>query len=276
MYAFTEKRFQYFRSSCLYRYMLVIGLTCMSFAGAQPNLVGLSPARFELTAVPGQLLDEHIFAFGRDNRTFVVTPSLLDWTVSSSGGVELLDPNVLEQSASAWVNITVSPFELQRNQNLRIPFTIRVPDDAAPGVYRTALAFTTDARVNPEAVVSEEQASIAFRSRVASIVYVIVEPVSHQGRVVDAFVEDAHSVFVINNEGTGLLRFNGSLEYVGVDGQVIHRETLSERVVLPDGRSELRRPLLSAEQLPSRAVLLAMNLTDSNSGLQLYGEIPLP
>ena len=264
--------------------VLSLSMLIASFASAQmdvpvgSNTIGALPARFELEAIPGQILNETTNIFVQNNRRLSIEPELLDWGLNQQGSVFFVDANTLSGSASSWVSFDLNMFELARDQQRSIPFTISVPDNTPSGVYRTALTFAIEPLEEDGMPLQDQQVRVNIRRRVAVIVYVTVGSVTTDSRVSDAFLENGgtrpESVFVVNNVGTSLLRLNGHIEYIGTDGRVIHRDAISERVVLPEGLSEFRRPL--PDDLPSRAVLATLNLTDSRSGIELYGEIPLP
>ena len=121
---------------------LILLFVRAGLAFGQTGGMGLNPSRLELEIGPGQ---EKTTVFEIESPPSDVTVrgrlllSLTDWDVNEDGLLRYVDPSTLPQSASSWVVFSPSAVTIASGQSHMVRVTVRVPKDAAPGVYRSAL-----------------------------------------------------------------------------------------------------------------------------------------
>jgi hypothetical protein len=130
------------------------------------------PARFELSAKPGQTL-QNILEIGNDEAApveFRLRTS--DWKLRDDAGVEFQVDTLAPDSCRPWVKIERYTIKLGGKAKRRFRFEVQVPADAPPGLCRFALLV--ESAQDAGTVSPLESIKVPLQGRIGVIVYVRV------------------------------------------------------------------------------------------------------
>ena len=96
--------------------------------------LSISPLTFELTANPGDLLENTIRIYNPTDSAVAVKMEIEDFTVSGETGQVIIEPAETETySLARWVQVSPETFTLEPAEQKIVDFIINVPADAEPG-----------------------------------------------------------------------------------------------------------------------------------------------
>jgi hypothetical protein len=196
--------------------LIIIGLgQLILFSGvfAQEEKTGLSisPVTFELTANPGDVLDNKIKVFNPTDSIVGVKMEVEDFTVVGEMGEVRIEPADVETySLAKWIKTEPTEFFLEPGEQKFVDFFIEVPKNAEPGgKYGSVLATTTG-------VISSGSTGPAITQKVGSLILLAVsgqveESLNVKGFLVPSFLETGPVIFTtrFENQGTVHLRPRG-------------------------------------------------------------------
>ncbi len=139
-------------------------------ASGQANF-GLSPVRIEVDARPGRPLTDAIEVTNEARETARLRVYAEDWRLERDGAVAFSRAGTGRRSASTWVRINPTEFDLPAGSTSDVRFTVTVPAGAPAGSYRSAIVVEQVPRRGPGDVPGS---SVSVRPRVATILYVRV------------------------------------------------------------------------------------------------------
>jgi hypothetical protein len=177
---------------------------------AQTAGLGLDPGRMEIEVKPGH---EKTVGFTIDSPPSEsavrgrLLLSLTDWNVTEDTNVVYSDAGTTPNSASRWVIFSPAAVSIASGQRELVRVTVRVPAEAAPGLYRTAI-FVQERP--PAAPPQGGEQLVYVRFRYVFFLYVTVSPVSVQPEVTDvrlsAAPEGVRLICDMLNRGSGHAR----------------------------------------------------------------------
>lgn len=216
----------------------------------------VSPLRVELTVAPG---GSHTQAVSLSNQSDVpirVRANIEDWHLSKDGTPQFqpAKPGTWT-SASTWVRLAPPEQVVLPGQQASVRFTTTVPPGTAEGGYRSALLFEFGrSDTDPTAARRE----VAFRSRVATIVYVTVGSPAAKVELTNLAVRaaagrPAEVVASLQNGSRANVRTKGVLTVYDKAGTVVRQIDVPNAPVLPESERDLAIPTAREGELPLSA-----------------------
>lgn len=185
-----------------------------TFAHAQPQGLSLTvtPPLFQLTIGPGETWSSTLKIVNSNPYDVRYYTQVVDFTAEGEGGqssfIPLMTPPPGEATSTAtlagWIDITGGPFTVPQSSSLDIPFTVRVPEDAAPGGHYAAILVGTE----PGKAV-DGGPSMKISSMVSTLLFVRIKgEVVESGRIREfrtgqELYETPRADFVLRFENTG-------------------------------------------------------------------------
>jgi P pilus assembly chaperone PapD len=202
-------------------------MLCAGIAGAAGSSLEIQPLTIELQVEPGRAYTNTISLKNTGSAPEHVKAYCQDWAMKPDGLVVFVDAGKLTQSASPWVTLSPTDFDLAPGDTVQVRYTIRPPADAK-GEFRTVIIFEGSA----QAMTLHGGASRVI-PRLGSVVYVQCGPIPQpQARITQFVVTADGGLLVVENTGPAHLRFTGRLE-IGQSGQIVRSLDLTGFVVLP-------------------------------------------
>jgi hypothetical protein len=230
--------------------------------------LGLNPARLEVEIHPG---GEKTASFRVESPPSDIPVqgrlmlSLTDWNIDGQANVSYLDPGLLPDSASPWIIFSPSAVNIRSGESHLVRVTVRVPETAAPGVYRSGIFIQERPPATPP---SPGEHLLFFRFRYVFTLYVVVPPVAGKGELVDVRLVMERSgpaiLYEMKNLGSRHIRPRVAWSLLDENRREItaarNRETT---VLLPHASLNMRFPL-AGPLVPGEYQLEA--LVDFNDG----------
>lgn len=136
------------------------------------------PTRIELTVEKGEKNERSVNIENKGNESIQVHMYGMDFTVDSNGSYRFTEPGHENYSASTWLYVEETDFELLPLEHREIRIGISVPSDVEPGGHYAALFV--------EAIPSTEQRGVAISTRIPSLFYITTSDASNEIIVADA------------------------------------------------------------------------------------------
>ena len=203
---------------------------------AQGAGVGISPLTFELTANPGDVIENQVKVYNPSDATIGIKMEVEDFTIEGEIGHVRIEPAGTETySLATWVKMEPEEFTLGPGEQKFVKFTINIPDNAEPGGhYGSILARTT-------AVVGGEYIGAAIAGRVGSLVLLSIAGEVEENLIVKDFSAPRYSEygpipFVIRfeNKGTVHVKPKGFVTVTNWLGRKVTDIEIPQRNVLPN------------------------------------------
>jgi len=205
--------------------MAIVLYTGMAVAGGCSLQV--SPLTLELTVDPGRAHTGTIEISNTGSESQHVKAYCQDWALKPDGLVVFVDAGKLPQSASPWVTLSPTEFDLEAGTSAQVRYTIRPPADAA-GEFRTVIIL--------EGIAQEmtlRGAPSRIVPRLGAVLYMQCGPAGQpQARISQFQVTPDGGAITVENTGPGHLRFTGKVE-ISRSGQLVRSADLNGFVVLP-------------------------------------------
>lgn len=252
------------RGFFLARFFVLIMLAVQFSSPVSAFDMGLAPARVIEVIKPGS---ERTVAFSLSNASkrepLRVQVLIYDWHVDSQGDLRTPKPGTYQYSASDWVEVSPSEFVVKPMETQIVRGTFRVPADAKPGDYLTALMFRQRAIAPPLKPGSMGQ--IMPQGLICAIAYVAVPPLERKPsleamRFIPATEKAKAEVEVaIKNEGNTHLRPRGYLQILDLNGKSLYLKDFKDlSVILRDSIGIRKFPVDTT--LPSGKYEAVVNL----------------
>ena len=190
----------------------LVGLLSVLAPGspAQTGGLGLLPGRMEVELRPGA---ERTVAFeieappSEQRVSGRLLLSVTDWSINEDSSVVYTDPGSQPNSASSWITFSPSAVTISSGQRQLVRITIKVPADAQPGDYRTALFI----QERPPATAPKAgERLIYLRFRYVFTLYVLLPPITMQGEFDGIRLQNdsrgTQLIFEMTNKGSRHLR----------------------------------------------------------------------
>ncbi|MHA7901320.1 MAG: fimbrial biogenesis chaperone [Henriciella sp.] len=219
-------------------------------APAAPFGIGLQPTTVEMSVQPGDR-QRQVINLGNVHQedTISLTLGLADWSLDENGQIALTPPGESDVSAANWVRFSPAFVTLEPGETEQI-----IVDMAAPiridreGDFRFALIAST---LLPEE--RSGQSGVWKKYQIASLFYLTMGNAESKPEIKGASLTQSPDgeqavVFDLENNGNAHARLRGDVEIRG-DGGTTITESISNLVVLHDGKRKYRLPL--AQALPA-------------------------
>lgn len=171
---------------------------------AQGAAIAISPATFELTANPGDIIINQLKVYNpSDSASVGVEMQIEDIAPTGEIGHVVVEPAETETySLARWVYVEPKEFVLEARAQKFVTFTISVPESAEPGGhYGTVLATT-------RSIIGPEMTGTIIAQRIGSLVLLSVSGELTEELIVKDFSAPRYSEygpvpFIIKFENTG-------------------------------------------------------------------------
>ncbi|MBZ5498373.1 MAG: hypothetical protein LAP85_18390 [Acidobacteriia bacterium] len=260
---------------------LVVGASLPCNGRAKTAGLGLNPARLEVEINPG---GEKTVAF-RVEAPPSDTPvqgrlmlTLTDWNIDEQANVSYSDPGSQPSSASPWIIFSPAAISINSGEAHLVRVTVRVPDSATPGVYRSGI-FVQERP--PAAPVNPGEHKLYFRFRYVFTLYVIVPPVAGKGELRDVRIVSDHTgaalLFEMKNLGSRHIRPRAAWALRdGNQKEIMSAKNKETTVLLPFASLTVRFPV-TENLLPGQYELEAqVDFNDGNSVQAIKRTVQLP
>jgi len=214
---------------------LLTGLILGTFAFAQERGVTISPLNFELTANPGDSLENKIRVSNPTTSNVSIKMEVEDFTASGEIGQVIVEKTEdTTYSLKRWVKINPAEFTLKPGEQKFVTFTINVPKNAEPGgKYGSILAVITG-------VAGPGTIGTGITTKVGALVLLAVsgdvkEEINVEGFSAPKFSEYGPINFVIRlkNTGTVHLRPRGLVTITNIFGSQVANVEFAQQNVIP-------------------------------------------
>lgn len=185
-----------------------------SFANAQTQGLALTvtPPLFQLTIGPGETWSSTLKVVNSNPYDVTYYTQVVDFVPEGEGGqssfIPLVSPPPGEATSTAslagWIQVTAGPFTVSRGTSSDVPFTVKVPIDAAPGGHYAAILVGTEPGERVEG-----GPSMRISSMVSTLMFVRIKgEVVESGRIREfrtknELYQTARADFVLRFENTG-------------------------------------------------------------------------
>ncbi len=160
--------------------ILLVAILLTSFLNSAQAQGGIKvwPTRVDLTVNEGEQAEEIINVKNQGGETIGVSAYVMDFTIDQEGRFIFSEPGHESYSASKWVSVNSTDFELAPGESQEVEVTIAAPADIEPGGHYAALFFETVPSVNEEGV--------SISTRIPSLFYITVPGVTDADIVANA------------------------------------------------------------------------------------------
>ena len=197
--------------------------------------LSISPLTFELTANPGDLLENKIRIYNPTDSAVAVKMEIEDFTVSGETGQVIIEPAETETySLARWVQVSPETFTLEPAEQKIVDFIINVPADAEPGGHYGSLLATT------AGVIGENVTGAGVAQKVGSLLLLSVSgAVNENLQVKDfsapKFLEYGPIKFAMRFENTGTVhvRPKGFITITNWRGKKVADVEFAQKNVIP-------------------------------------------
>jgi fimbrial chaperone protein len=157
------------------------------------------PARFELTAKPGQKISEVLEIGNDDSQPADFRLRTADWMLRADGSVDFRTDTLENNSCRPWVRLERHTLKLGPKAKRRFRFEIEIPGDAPSGLCRFALLI--EPGNDPLVMAPLGNIQLPVQGRIGVIVYVRI------GDAKPLITLEGMSVAAVNGRPTPVARF---------------------------------------------------------------------
>ncbi len=212
-----------------------------------------SPTSIMIEARPGQTVNRSLtLTLAKDAGPTQFKARIEDWWRSAENDRTFYAaPGTLKRSCGKWCTINPMETAVGSGNTMTVKLSIRIPDDAKPGGYWTAL--TIDEVPDPT-VSRPEGVAMTFRASLSVGIYIEIPVVTKKARITGVTVDKKVARVTLINEGNTPLRINGSFEFYKIgDDKPIATITLGGEPLLPEpiNTCAFSCALPDAQKLPS-------------------------
>jgi len=218
--------------------LLIVSLFFGIFVIAQESTtrgLAISPLTFELSANPGDSLENKIKVSNPSESTISIKMEVEDFTATGEMGYVVVEETENETySLKKWVRTTPEEFTLKPGEQKFVTFIIDVPENAEPGgKYGSVLAAITG-------VVGPEGSGVAVAQKVGALVLLSVsgeikEEIKVKEFFAPCFSEYGPIPFTLRFENTGTVhgRPRGLVSVTNIFGKQVANIEFPQKNVLP-------------------------------------------
>ena len=218
-------------------------------AAAQVS-VEVSPLRVELQAGPGSTTTQPVTLTNYGKETVRVRARLTDWDLTRDGTPQFEGADAGRYSATSWVRLAPPEQTIEPGASAIVRFSASLPEGLEPAGYRTGILFEFE----PETRTLAPKRELAFKSRIATLIYINSGNTVAAAELVDVRVRPADSgvdvVATLKNSGRRTVRTKGTLQLFDASGSVAREATVPDVPLLPESEREVTVPVAIAAASP--------------------------
>jgi P pilus assembly chaperone PapD len=253
--------------------LLLVGVA--QTAAAQVS-VEVSPLRVELQAGPGSTTTQPVTLTNYGKETVRVRARLTDWDLTRDGTPQFEGADAGRYSATAWVRLAPPEQTIEPGASAIVRFSANLPEGVEPGGYRTGILFEFE----PETRTAAPKRELAFKSRIATLIYINSGASVAAAELVDVRVRPADSgvdvVATLKNSGRRTVRTKGTLQLFDASGTVAREAIVPDVPLLPESEREVTVPVAIAAATPLAPGLYRAELKlDLGLAAIIIGETPM-
>jgi P pilus assembly chaperone PapD len=210
-------------------------------AAAQTS-VEVSPLRIELKAEPGGTTTQAITVSNTGPQPVRVRATISDWHLSRDGAPQFVEATDAKYSASGWVRVAPPEIVVDAGKEATVRFTLTVPAGTSPAGYRTGILFEFSPPSG--AAAAARGRSVAFRSRIATLIYANVGEPPAALELTDLQIrrvpdQPVQVIAVLKNTSRRSVRTKGTLTLYDKSGAVVSQTVVPDVPVLPESEREI-------------------------------------
>jgi hypothetical protein len=170
--------------------------------------LSVSPTLFEMTAGPTQVWSSNIRVINANEFPIQVYADAVNFAPSGESGQGTLIP-VFERAAEGatlaeWIDVTLEELTVPAEQTISIPFTISVPEDAAPGGHFAAMLVGTKSFRDSDGAAQVETSQIVTSLVFLSVAGDVIESGQIRDFTTDSLISESPDLeFSLRFENTG-------------------------------------------------------------------------
>ncbi len=177
-----EKLKQYFIFVLLLLITGFFGFLSISVKAQDSLSLTITPPLIKVNMDPGETWSSFVKVVNDNSSKLTVYAHTMDFKSGKEGGLEFIPKSDIKEGQrfllSQWIEIESGPFVIAPFKSKKIPFTIRVPEDAEPGGHYAAILIGTKPPANKEI----KGSAIKVASQVTSLILLNIEgEVTEQG-----------------------------------------------------------------------------------------------
>lgn len=203
----------------------------------------LAPIRIDAEVTPGKPHTDALEINNEAREPARIRVYTEDWRLERDGAVTFARAGTWPGSASTWIRVNPTEFDLPPLATVDVRFTVTVPKGAPAGGYRAAIVVEQVPRPAPG---QQPRREMAIRARIASVVYVKVgDPLPSAALHDLTFRRESNGMrsLLLGVENTGGVHFRTAGQIVLTDpktGRVAHKLAVPDAPVLPHSRRDVR------------------------------------
>jgi P pilus assembly chaperone PapD len=238
--------------------------------------VEVSPLRVELQAGPGSTTTQPVTLTNYGKETVRIRARLTDWDLTRDGTPQFEGSDAGRYSATSWVRLAPPEQTIEPGASAIVRFSANLPEGVEPGGYRTGILFEFE----PEARAAAPKRELAFKSRIATLIYINSGTSVAAAELVDVRVRPADSgvdvVATVKNSGRRTVRTKGTLQLFDASGALAREAVVPDVPLLPESEREVTVPVAIAAASPLPPGLYRAELKlDLGLAAIIIGETPM-
>jgi len=253
--------------------LLLVGVA--QTAAAQVS-VEVSPLRVELQTGPGSTTTQPVTLTNYGKETVRVRARLTDWDLARDGTPQFEGADAGRYSATSWVRLAPPEQTIEPGASAIVRFSANLPEGVEPGGYRTGILFEFE----PETRTAAPKRELAFKSRIATLIYINSGTSVAAAELVDVRIRPADSgvdvVATLKNSGRRTVRTKGTLQLFDASGALAREAVVPDVPLLPESEREVTVPVAIAAASPLAPGLYRAELKlDLGLAAIIIGETPM-
>jgi P pilus assembly chaperone PapD len=227
---------------------LALGILASAIPVSAQVSVEVSPLRVELQASPGSTTTQPVTLTNHGREAVRLRATLTDWDLTRDGTPQFEGSEVGGRySATSWLRIAPPEQVIEPGASATVRFSATVPDAVEPGGYRTGILFEFEPA---SGALFSPKRELAFRSRIAALIYINTGAAPVMTELVDVRVQPATAgvdiVATVKNSGRRTVRTKGTLVLYDAGG-VVHESPVPDVPLLPESEREVAVPVGSGQ-----------------------------
>jgi P pilus assembly chaperone PapD len=228
---------------------IALGILASAIPVSAQVSVEVSPLRVELQAGPGSTTTQPVTLTNHGKEAVRLRATLTDWDLTRDGTPQFEGSEVGGRySATSWLRIAPPEQVIEPGASATVRFSATVPDAVEPGGYRTGILFEFEPA---SGALFSPKRELAFRSRIAALIYINTGAAPVMTELVDVRVQPATAgvdiVATVKNSGRRTVRTKGTLVLYDAAGGVVHESPVPDVPLLPESEREVAVPVGSGQ-----------------------------
>jgi len=184
---------------------------------------GISPSKFELRAMPGDIVRDSITIVNPGNDPADYQFKTADWTLSETGRVEFVENTLVDGSCRTWVRLERRTLRVDAGAQRNYRFEVHVPANAPSGLCRFAILIEPADSVTARVGGADSSIAVPMVGRYAIVTYVTIGDASAAIDLIGVGTTDSNGrrypAVTLRNSGNSYDRAFGRLVAVDFDGE---------------------------------------------------------